>query len=374
MRVLIGGPYPLPDSEPYGGSKEVTYNLVNALNQIKGVDLEVLSRTEEKQDFKYEKKNHVVINYVSHKKPKLLSHLVRDIPVIRRKLRKINPEIIHAQNPVIAYCGIKEKFKTILTLHGIIWKEVNYYSGWSGMGQKLVYPRLLQEVLNHIEHIVLINPYVKEELNGRTKAQMHLIENPINEQYFKICNREEKLRIFNLGFIRKRKNVMALIKSIQLLDPDLRVKLMLGGKPDEKSYYSMLMDYINKNDLTKIVTFLGYLSKQQILEEYSKMSIFCLPSKQETAPMVISEAMAAGKPVIASNICGIPYMIKNGKTGYLAGSDDHKKWADRIQELLNDPELRKRMGKEGRRVAIARWHPDTVANETVNMYKNVMNW
>ena len=96
-------------------------------------------------------------------------------------------------------------------------------------------------------------------------------------------------------------------------------------------------------------------------------------SRQEVAPMCIAEAMAAGKPVVATNICGIPYMVDNGKTGFLFEPRDVQPLTEKIIALLQDDDLRHKMGKRAKEVAKKRWSADIIAKKTVNVYKEILS-
>ena len=92
--------------------------------------------------------------------------------------------------------------------------------------------------------------------------------------------------------------------------------------------------------------------------------------------MAIAEAMAAGIPVIASNRCGMPYMIEDGRTGFLVDPESTEQIADRLVRLLASHELCCEMGEAGRRMALKRFHPLAVAEKTVAVYRQIcgLNW
>jgi glycosyltransferase involved in cell wall biosynthesis len=73
-----------------------------------------------------------------------------------------------------------------------------------------------------------------------------------------------------------------------------------------------------------------------------------LPTRADLSPNTILEAMATGRPVVASRLCGIPDMVEDGVTGFLIPPDDPAALADRIARLLRDPALRQRMGNAAR--------------------------
>jgi glycosyltransferase involved in cell wall biosynthesis len=105
-----------------------------------------------------------------------------------------------------------------------------------------------------------------------------------------------------------------------------------------------------------------------VAAELSRASVFALVSREENSPLGIEEAMAAGVPVVTSNRCGMPYMVRDGTTGYLVDPEDPDDIAARLVELLGDPEHGRRMGERGRAVARERFHPDEVALRTRSVY------
>ena len=100
------------------------------------------------------------------------------------------------------------------------------------------------------------------------------------------------------------------------------------------------------------------------------MNFLILPSLQETAPMVIAEAFASGKPVIASNVCGIPYMVDDGRNGLLIDPRNEKEIADAIQYLLENPDVSKSMSCKGKIYA----KENHSLNMIINKYNKIYNY
>ena len=84
--------------------------------------------------------------------------------------------------------------------------------------------------------------------------------------------------------------------------------------------------------------------------------------------MGIEEAMAAGVPVVTSNRCGMPYMVRDGESGFLVDPHDPEDIAARVGQLLGDDTLRAQMGAKSREIALDRFHPSTVARRTREVY------
>ncbi len=96
--------------------------------------------------------------------------------------------------------------------------------------------------------------------------------------------------------------------------------------------------------IAKRVTFLGWQSRINLIEQYKKASLFLFPSRHEGMPNALLEAMASGLPVIASCIAGNEELVVDGETGILVPSEDVDSLSIAIRKLLTDSVLRQQMG------------------------------
>jgi glycosyltransferase involved in cell wall biosynthesis len=100
--------------------------------------------------------------------------------------------------------------------------------------------------------------------------------------------------------------------------------------------------------------------------------VFVLPSRVEGLPLVIIEAMLASRPVVATRVDGIPEEIVDGVTGLIVPPEDPPALASAVRELLQDPERRERMGREGREVALRRFSVERMVAGYEALYRELV--
>jgi glycosyltransferase involved in cell wall biosynthesis len=114
-------------------------------------------------------------------------------------------------------------------------------------------------------------------------------------------------------------------------------------------------------NINECVHFAGYQAQPERF--YQAMDVFALTSRSEGIPQAVLEASAAGLPVIASRVGGVPEVIEDGYTGLLFESGDAAALAAGLQALAADSELARRLGDAGRRRVEARFHIRRMAEE-----------
>jgi len=160
--------------------------------------------------------------------------------------------------------------------------------------------------------------------------------------------REDDQLLLFVGRLVLYKGLFTLLQAFRLLlkhHPQARLAIV-GTGPQEPR----LRQAIHRLGLTKEVRLLGRLPHETLLQAYSACDLFVLPSRSrsEAFGIVLLEAMAQGKPVVATRVGGIPYVVPDGKAGLLVPPNNPHSLAAAITKLLDDPELRRRMGVAGR--------------------------
>ncbi len=145
---------------------------------------------------------------------------------------------------------------------------------------------------------------------------------------------------FNIGFISRiteGKGYDEALAAMHLIK-NKKAHLFIAGDGELLNYYR------NKNN-NENITFLGY--RPDIDRIIASCDLIILPSYREGTPRCITEAMAASKPVIATNIAGIPEQVEDNKSGFLVPIKNSELLAQKMEYLINNPKLAKKMGKEG---------------------------
>ena len=368
IRAAIVTDFPHDPDDPCGGVQSVSVHLVQGLSNLKGLDLHVVT-----EDTKCSTPKESVWGKIRiHRLPRQVrSTLTNAIGSGRRQmaryLTKLAPDVIHAHDEY----GLMVKglpIPRVFTIHGQIYKDTRVSGGR--------FPRLRSWLWKRIElsgwadqpHVISISPYVREQLTGIVTGNIYNIDNPIGENCFNLHRREEPGRIFCAAWISPRKNTLMLVRSFaELLKAGVKAKLRLSGTGDI-DYLDSVSNYVHKEGLEGSIKLLGRVNYEVVQEEMSRAAVFALVSLEENSPMGIEEAMAAGVPVVTSNRCGMPYMVRDGESGFLVDPNNPDDIAQRLGQLLKDDELRRSMGAKGQEIALDRFHPAKVAARTREVY------
>jgi glycosyltransferase involved in cell wall biosynthesis len=126
-------------------------------------------------------------------------------------------------------------------------------------------------------------------------------------------------------------------------------------------------------DPKRFIVFNEYISDEKRAELFRRASVVVLPYIEASQSFIISIAYRFGKPVVATNVGGLPEMVDEGQTGYLVPPRDVDALADAIVRLMLDGETRRRFGENGRRKVNAQCAPEKVGQMTVDVYCQAMS-
>jgi glycosyltransferase involved in cell wall biosynthesis len=149
------------------------------------------------------------------------------------------------------------------------------------------------------------------------------------------------IRLLTVCRFYPRKNLPLLLRALAILRRRGRYELrIVGGGPEDGKWRALS----SQLGLQGCVAFLGDVSQEQLTAEYAHADIFCFPSLQEGFGIVLLEAMAAGKPIVANDASAIPEVVPQAS---LIRGNEPDAWADAIESLASDPARREEMSRAG---------------------------
>jgi glycosyltransferase involved in cell wall biosynthesis len=374
MKVILVSRLPRDTSAPRGGVESVTLALTRALCELDDLEVHVVALDPASRTLLRTQLGRATVHRLPGSRvPQMLDVLGGPGRArLHRYLLGLRPDIVHFHE-TYGYGGPSLGLPVVFTIHGFDHANIPAERRRAGWLRAPLWKAVEAWGLRRQRHVIAITPYVREHLDGRTTATIHDIENPLDPAYFEIPRKTVPGRVLFAGWITPRKNPLALVNAIGLVrDDGVEAALHLAGEPSDAAYAETVRAAISRLGLADRVELLGRVSPERIRSELSAAAAFVLPSLQENAPMAISEALAAGVPVIASNLCGMPHMIVEGRTGYLVDPQDVRGIADRLVRLLKDDRLQREMGEAAHASALERFHPKAVAAKTRAVYEQVI--
>jgi glycosyltransferase involved in cell wall biosynthesis len=105
---------------------------------------------------------------------------------------------------------------------------------------------------------------------------------------------------------------------------------------------------------------------------YAAFDVLLLPSANEGTPVSAIEALAAGRPVVATRVGGVPDVVRDGEDGFLVEPGDLEALAERLALLAAEPERRRQMGDRGRRRVLARYGVERLVDDVDRLYRSLL--
>ncbi len=375
MRVAILGQFPL-DLNKLGGVEVAIVYLLDGLRDVGVEDVHVITCRTDIQREREVSLGNATAHYLPRRNLGRLTWHVREVRHMRSLLRALRPHIVHAHSTgLYAGAALASGFPSVITVHGIVAREVALYKGAALRLRGLIDVAYERWCLARARDVIAISPYVHDVFRPLTRAHFHLVENAVDRAFFAIERTPEPGRILFVGPVIERKGLVPLFRALAVVKNAVpNVSLMAaGGTAAEPLYYRRLAELTQELGIAADVHFLGHVDQHRLLEEYARCVCMVLPSFQETAPMAVQQAMAAGVPVVATPTGGVPYLVEDGCNGILVPVAAVAELASGLTRLLSDPDLCRDMGARSRERADQRLRPEAVARRTKAVYDDILS-
>ncbi len=293
------------------------------------------------------------------------------LPEIRR-LHGLRPvSVIHAHSALP--CGhaaslLSRELKVpfVVTVHGLDAFSTRQVTGHAGKWCA----RISQSVYRSACSVICVSEKVREQVLAGAGARVNttVLYNGVDPQMFSPPESETgELMILSVGNLIPVKGHELLLRAFAMIQnrfPALSLEI-IGDGPQR----SQLQQLVQEQNLAGRVYFRGRQSRAQVADAMRRATVFALPSRYEGLGCVYLEAMAAGKPVIACRGQGIEEVIEPGINGCLIASDDLQGLADTLTQLLDQTELRRKMGGAARQTILRGYSLGEQAARLFRLYR-----
>lgn len=235
--------------------------------------------------------------------------------------------------------------KIIMTTHGDIYERpLGTYNRQLTWYYRAVTPKAYK----YADCVQALSPYMAEWAikNGADSGKVRIVPNGITAEdigAFHIKPRKAETfisqKVFNVlyvGELLSHKGVDLLLQAINILAlSGMPIRVICVGDGPEKSNLKRMAEDFN---LEEVVAFVGRVTKKQLHKYYSNADILCVPSTSDPLPTVVLESFVMGLPVVGADTGGIPFMVENGKNGYLFETGNVKSLVERLMLAVKDKE------------------------------------
>ncbi|MFC1669974.1 glycosyltransferase family 4 protein [Spirochaetota bacterium] len=223
-------------------------------------------------------------------------------------------------------------------------------------------------IYRHINVIITPSIFLKNKLieYGFKRNNIHCINNFLDIDFDESDEHESNYYLF-FGRLVEGKGIETLLKAVKNIE--LKKLLIIGDGHLRKK----LEDFVKTNSLNSRIVFAGYKPRDEMIKIIKKSLFVIVPSEwYENYPYSILESFACGKPVIGSNLGGIPEQVIDGKTGLLFKSGNAENLKEKIIYLINNPEKIIEMGNNARNF-VNELNPESHYRKTIQIYEKLLN-
>lgn len=375
MKILMTGLLPSDPDRNDGGVVSVIRNLLDGFQHTPDVEICHVS-------FNKETDRPVLQQIAPNIRLRFLPFRSRidlvDYALNRRTLdniiREESPDLIHIQEitPQVLRFLHLDRNRLVVTQHGIMRTEIRHLRTPGPLLKGLFKSGIERFILPWFRNVIFISAYNRAVHRGHP-VNSEIIFNPAGRMFFESQLPEgDPCSWMMVAAFSRIKNAELLLRVLHRFRQDgIRCTLNLVGGFKTKSYERFIHRMIRSLGLQDQVKSHGWCSPTEVLQHMRSSAVCILPSRKESLPVAVAEAMAAGRVVVASDVGAVSEMFLDGDSGFLFPSEDADALHSILSRLLEDHGLRRRVAERARIVALHRFHPDIIAARTLRFYQQV---
>lgn len=294
-------------------------------------------------------------------------HPVRDFAGLLelwRLCRRVRPEVVHLNSSKAGILGATASALArvpvrIFTAHG--WAFSSATRTLESRVYRLLH-RLIRPLLTWVVCVSESERVAGLEAGACVQARSQVIVNGVPSRP---AAPRQRRGIVTVTRLRAPKDILTLVRAVAA-EPDLPLVTVLGDGPDR----GVAEAELDRHGIAGRIEFLGDVDDPAPFLD--RAQVFVLSTLSEGLPMAVLEAMAAGLPVVASAVGGIPEVVAHGETGMLVFPRDPLSLAAALKELTGDQDRAARLGDAGRRAIVARFGIDGFRAAHLTLYETLM--
>lgn len=210
------------------------------------------------------------------------------------------------------------------------------------------------------------------ESYGIPDSKIHIIRQPfpLKETLNKQEGEVEKFSILYIGWVQPRKGLHILLQAMpSILKVKPEAKLYVIGEFQDVKYERTIRQLIEENRINSHVSLLGRKPYEEVKNFLERTNVVVIPEQWENmSPVVVVEAMAFGKPIVASRVGGIPEFISDGKNGFLVETTNPSEFANKILAMLENNKRAKKMAMQAQKDIIKICNEREILNDLDRLY------
>lgn len=316
--------------------------------------------------------------YKTYTPTNLLKSYWRSFSIVKQ-LKKDSIELYHGLSNELPANIHKSNIKSIVTIHDLIFKH--YPNTYPAFDRK-IYDLKFKTSCKNANRIVAISESTKNDIvkfYGINPEKIDVVYQSCNPIYYNLQPQQEvekTIKEYNLpetyllfvGSVEERKNLKVIIEAYQYLPENLKLPLVIVGKPREKNE---VVELIKSNRLEHLVIWKSNLKDNLHLQAfYQKAEILIYPSLFEGFGLPVVEGLLSKTPVITSNVSSLPEA--GGSSSFYINPTNPKEMAFAIEKVLSDSDLRQKMTEKGYQYAIENFSADVVTKKMMEVYKKTL--
>jgi glycosyltransferase involved in cell wall biosynthesis len=261
-------------------------------------------------------------------------------------------------------------FPNLLTVHGNI-RAIAKVTGARPFSYDWLTARLEKWTLPRTDGVICITRYTQAEVQDLVRRTW-IVPNAVDSSLFEVKNvPASPPQILHIAHIHKRKNQIALIHALDPLVKELPFTLRFYGMAMAADPYAQeCLRLIRQRSWCEYHPF---SDRPTIKAALATASLLVLPSLEENCPMTVLEAMAAGVPVVAAKVGGVPELFEDAVTGLFCDPNDPVSIRTAVQTVLSKPAFARDIAVRARHWANDKFHPDRIVQHHVEIYREMLS-